>query len=106
MSAETFEESHDVRISLLTDWRQQEEIEPFSTGWYHLQDKAHANRWIIPIPIDIAKDTQDETNRTTWVFKDLLTEDHRETSGKETKVKRTQPYMTKHADHDPVVVWR
>ena len=78
-SKEEFDTSHDIRLSAMTVWRQGNSIEPFRTGWYRIQDKAHANRWIIPMPIDIEKDTQDESKQTTWIPKDyeLLTEDHR-----------------------------
>ena len=48
------------------------------------------------MPIDIAKDTQDESKQTTWSPKDyeLLTEEHRKTFLNDTKDKRKQPYRT------------
>ena len=93
---EAFNEWHDIRLSTMTDWRQSNIIEPFRTGWYRIQDKAHANNWIVPMPIDIAKDTQDESKQTTWIPKDyeLLTEEHRETFVNDTKDKRQQSYRT------------
>ena len=48
------------------------------------------------MPIDIAKDTQDESKQTTWTPRDyeLLTEENRETFVNDTKDKRKEPYRT------------